>query len=83
MIFHTARLVGLLEAYAVYDPEIGYCQGMSDLLSPIIAVMEEPDESFWCFVGYMRKARHNFRLDEVGIRRRRIRWRRRAWLLGC
>ncbi|KAF0898309.1 hypothetical protein E2562_007161 [Oryza meyeriana var. granulata] len=59
----------LLEAYALYDPEIGYCQGMSDLLSPIIVVMEEDHEAFWCFVGFMRKARHNFRLDEVGIRR--------------
>lgn len=33
MIYHAARLVALLEAYALYDPEIGYCQGMSDLLS--------------------------------------------------
>ncbi|KAJ6867986.1 hypothetical protein NC651_033126 [Populus alba x Populus x berolinensis] len=68
-IFHAARLVAILEAYAVYDPEIGYCQGMSDLLSPIIAVVTEDHEAFWCFVGFMRKARHNFRLDEVGIRR--------------
>ncbi|KAF7095603.1 hypothetical protein CFC21_097728 [Triticum aestivum] len=69
MIYHAARLVALLEAYALYDPEIGYCQGMSDLLSPIIAVMKEDNEAFWCFVGFMKKARHNFRLDEVGIRR--------------
>ncbi|XP_010436144.1 PREDICTED: small G protein signaling modulator 1-like isoform X2 [Camelina sativa] len=68
-IFHAARLVGILEAYAVYDPEIGYCQGMSDLLSPLIAVMEDDVLAFWCFVGFMSKARHNFRLDEVGIRR--------------
>ncbi|XP_008790563.1 small G protein signaling modulator 2-like isoform X2 [Phoenix dactylifera] len=68
-IYHAARLVAILEAYALYDPEIGYCQGMSDLLSPILAVMEEDYEAFWCFVGFMRKARHNFRLDEVGIRR--------------
>ncbi|KAF8379779.1 hypothetical protein HHK36_029228 [Tetracentron sinense] len=68
-IFHAARLVAILEAYALYDTEIGYCQGMSDLLSPIIAVMEEDHEAFWCFVAFMRKARHNFRLDEVGIRR--------------
>ncbi|KAL6349201.1 hypothetical protein AAG906_033857 [Vitis piasezkii] len=46
-IFHAARLVAILEAYALYDSEIGYCQGMS----------------------FMKKARHNFRLDEVGIRR--------------
>lgn len=68
-IYHAARLVAILEAYALYDPEIGYCQGMSDLLSPIAAVLEEDDETFWCFVGFMKKARHNFRLDEVGIRR--------------
>ncbi|XP_052187517.1 rab GTPase-activating protein 22-like isoform X2 [Diospyros lotus] len=68
-IFHAARLVAILEAYALYDPEIGYCQGMSDLLSPIITVIAEDHEAFWCFVGFMKKARHNFRLDEVGIRR--------------
>ncbi|KAH7686904.1 Ypt/Rab-specific GTPase-activating protein GYP7 and related proteins protein [Dioscorea alata] len=68
-IYHAARLVAVLEAYAIYDPEIGYCQGMSDLLTPILTVMDKDDEAFWCFVGFMKKARHNFRLDEVGIRR--------------
>ncbi|XP_027330664.1 GTPase-activating protein gyp7-like isoform X2 [Abrus precatorius] len=68
-IFHAARLVAILEAYALYDSEIGYCQGMSDLLSPILSVISEDHEAFWCFVGFMKKARQNFRLDEVGIRR--------------
>ncbi|GMY30632.1 small G protein signaling modulator 1-like isoform X1 [Fagus crenata] len=68
-VFHAARMVAILEAYALHDPEIGYCQGMSDLLDPIITVFEEDHEAFWCFVGFMRKARHNFRLDEVGIQR--------------
>ncbi|KAL9672406.1 hypothetical protein QQ045_028656 [Rhodiola kirilowii] len=68
-IFHSARLVAILEAYALYDPEIGYCQGMGDLLSPIVTVIAEDHDAFWCFVGFMRKARHNFRLDEVGIKR--------------
>ncbi|OVA14761.1 Rab-GTPase-TBC domain [Macleaya cordata] len=68
-VFHAARLVAILEAYALYDAEIGYCQGMSDLLSPIVAIIEEDFVAFWCFVGFMKKARHNFRLDEVGIRR--------------
>ncbi|KAG0501230.1 hypothetical protein HPP92_001302 [Vanilla planifolia] len=69
MIYHASRLVAVLEAYAMRDPEIGYCQGMSDLLSPILSVMEEDADAFWCFVGFMKKARHNFRLDEFGIRR--------------
>ncbi|KAK9036604.1 hypothetical protein V6N11_078598 [Hibiscus sabdariffa] len=68
-IYHAARLVVILEAYTLYDPEIGYCQGMSDLLSPIISVLEDDFLAFWCFAGFMKKARHNFRLDEVGIRR--------------
>lgn len=68
-IHHASRLVAILEAYAIYDQEIGYCQGMSDLLAPLLAVLEDDDEAFWCFAGFMRKARHNFRLDEVGIRR--------------
>ncbi|CAN6912307.1 unnamed protein product [Brassica oleracea var. botrytis] len=68
-IFHAARLVAILEAYALHDPEIGYCQGMSDLLSPILTVIPEDHEAFWCFVGFMKKARQNFRVDEVGITR--------------
>lgn len=68
-LYHAARLVAILESYALYDRETGYCQGMSDLLSPILAVMEKDHEAFWCFAGFMRKARHNFRRDEVGIQR--------------
>ncbi|KAH9307734.1 hypothetical protein KI387_035645 [Taxus chinensis] len=66
---HAARLVAILETYALYDPEIGYCQGMSDLLSPFVALMDDDYEAFWCFVHFMHVARDNFRLDEVGIRK--------------
>ncbi|KAG0612891.1 hypothetical protein M758_6G060300 [Ceratodon purpureus] len=66
---HAARLVLILEAYTMYDPETGYCQGMSDLLSPFVALIDHDYEAFWCFVKFMEFARHNFRLDEVGIRR--------------
>ena len=66
---HAARLVLILEAYTLYDPITGYCQGMSDLLSPFVALIDEDYEAFWCFVKFMEVARHNFRLDEVGIRR--------------
>lgn len=66
---HAARLVLILEAYTMYDPETGYCQGMSDLLSPFVALIDDDYEAFWCFVKFMEFARHNFRVDEVGIRR--------------
>ncbi|KAF2299448.1 hypothetical protein GH714_031977 [Hevea brasiliensis] len=54
-IFHAARLVKILEAYAIYDSEIGYCQGMSDLLSPIITVITADAEAFWMVVVMFRR----------------------------
>ena len=42
----------LLPFFAVFS---GYVQGMSDLLSPILVLMEDEVEAFWCFVGFMEK----------------------------
>lgn len=66
---HAARLVAILEVYALYDPETGYCQGMGELLSPFVALLDEDYEAFWCFSSFMYAVRQNFRLDEVGIQR--------------
>ncbi len=33
----------------------GYVQGMSDLLAPIMVIMENEVDSFWCFAGFMDK----------------------------
>jgi hypothetical protein len=42
--------------YHVYSPELGYVQGMSDLLSPIYVVYEGDEAaSFWAFCGWMRQ----------------------------
>lgn len=66
---HAARLVSILEVYALYDPETGYCQGMGELLSPFVALLDEDYQAFWCFSSFMYVVRHNFRLDEAGIQR--------------
>ena len=31
----------------------GYVQGMNDLLSPILYLMDDESDAFWCFVGFM------------------------------
>ncbi|KAA3490661.1 TBC1 domain family member 17-like isoform X3 [Gossypium australe] len=41
--------------------------GMSDLLSPILFVMEDESESFWCFVALMERLGPNFNRDQNGM----------------
>ena len=41
--------------FACYFLISGYVQGMSDLLSPILFVMDDEVEAFWCFVGFMSR----------------------------
>ncbi|MFQ6638336.1 hypothetical protein Gotur_014801 [Gossypium turneri] len=44
-----------------------FLQGMSDLLSPILFVMEDESESFWCFVALMERLGPNFNRDQNGM----------------
>eukprot|EP01135_Chromosphaera_perkinsii_P001134 Nk52_evm84s158 gene=Nk52_evmTU84s158 len=50
----------LLTYTTVYDAEHGYVQGMSDLLSPILAIMQDESAAFWCFTGFMKFMKENF-----------------------
>lgn len=43
--------------------QISYCQGMSDLASPILAVMDNEAHAFICFCGIMKRLGGNFRPD--------------------
>ncbi|MCD9638256.1 hypothetical protein HAX54_022108 [Datura stramonium] len=57
----------ILLTYSFYNFDLGYCQGMSDLLSPILYVMEDEPESFWCFVALMERLGPNFNRDQNGV----------------
>ncbi|KAJ8404254.1 hypothetical protein AAFF_G00340270 [Aldrovandia affinis] len=39
--------------YAVFNPDMGYCQGMSDLVAPLLTEVQDESDTFWCFVGLM------------------------------
>ncbi|XP_007507734.1 TBC1 domain family member 25 isoform X1 [Monodelphis domestica] len=60
---HLLALHDLLTTYAVTHPQISYCQGMSDIASPILAVMDNEGHAFICFCGIMKRLEANFRLD--------------------
>jgi hypothetical protein len=45
-----------------------FFQGMSDLLAPILYVMQNEVDAFWCFVGFMDRVSGNFDFEAGGIK---------------
>ena len=52
---HLEQMKDMLLTYNEYNRELGYVQGMSDLLAPIYAVMQDDAVAFWGFVGFMER----------------------------
>ncbi|KAI4379485.1 hypothetical protein MLD38_005775 [Melastoma candidum] len=57
----------ILLTYSFYNFDLGYCQGMSDILSPILYVMGDESKAFWCFVSLMERLGPNFNRDQNGM----------------
>ncbi|KAI5651972.1 rab-GTPase-TBC domain-containing protein [Phthorimaea operculella] len=54
--YNIEVMKNILLNYAVYNPVLGYTQGMSDLLAPVLCEIKNEAEAFWCFVGLMQRA---------------------------
>ncbi|EFN71083.1 TBC1 domain family member 15 [Camponotus floridanus] len=65
---HLEQLYDILMTYVMYNFDLGYVQGMSDLLSPILFLMDNEVDAFWCFVGFMDKVSTNFEMDQKGMK---------------
>lgn len=66
---NVALLQDILMTYVMYNFDLGYVQGMSDLLSPILYVMKNEVDAYWCFVGFMDRVASNFEFDQGGMKR--------------
>ncbi|KAK8926219.1 hypothetical protein KSP39_PZI018201 [Platanthera zijinensis] len=64
---NVAVLRDILLTYSFYNFDLGYCQGMSDFLSPILFVMRDESEAFWTFVALMERLGPNFNRDQSGM----------------
>lgn len=51
-----------------HPQNLGYVQGMSDLLSPLYAVFQDDCLAFWCFVNFMKRMSRNFVRSQAGMR---------------
>ncbi|RLN10649.1 hypothetical protein BBJ28_00005220 [Nothophytophthora sp. Chile5] len=47
-----AKIRRVLRAYVVYNPRVGYCQGMGFLVRLLTEVAEAEADIFWLFVGF-------------------------------
>lgn len=65
---HLEQMKDMLLTYDEYNRDLGYVQGMSDLLAPIYAVMQDDAVAFWGFVGFMDRMERNFLRDQSGMR---------------
>ncbi|XP_041364578.1 TBC1 domain family member 15-like [Gigantopelta aegis] len=60
---HLTELREILITLSAYNPKLGYAQGMNDILSRFLFVMDSEVETYWCFKHYMEKIEEEFSED--------------------
>jgi hypothetical protein len=65
---NVEKLRRILMSYSFFNFDVGYVQGMNDLLAPILFVFQGDEaEAFWCFVALMRQRAKFFDADQAGM----------------
>ena len=54
-----------IEAVALLPSSVACLQGMSDLAAPLVFIMRDEAEAFWCFAALMERLQSNFHTDSV------------------
>lgn len=62
----------VLMTYCMYNFDLGYVQGLSDLLSPILYVTQNEVDAFWCFAGFMALVHENFEESQEAMKRQLV-----------
>ncbi|KAM6307730.1 uncharacterized protein O3Q21_012574 isoform 2-T2 [Podargus strigoides] len=66
---HLDALQALLTTFALGHPRLSYCQGMSDVAAPLLAVLDDEAQAFLCFCALMRRLAPRFRPGGRGLAR--------------
>lgn len=64
---NIASLFNILTTYALNHPTVSYCQGMSDIASPLLVTMGDEAQAYICFCAVMARLKSNFMLDGIAM----------------
>ncbi|KAK9756881.1 hypothetical protein RND81_01G127000 [Saponaria officinalis] len=64
---NQAKLWNILAIYAWLDSDVSYVQGMNDICSPMVILLENEADAYWCFERAMRRLRDNFKTSATSI----------------
>lgn len=64
---HLEQMKDMLLTYNEHNRDLGYVQGMSDLLAPIYAIEQDDAVAFWGFAKFMERMERNFLRDQSGM----------------
>ncbi|KAK3093405.1 hypothetical protein FSP39_015181, partial [Pinctada imbricata] len=56
-------LRNILITFSAFNSDIGYAQGMNDILAQFLVVFDSEVEAYWCFSNYMKKIQREFTED--------------------
>ncbi|XP_045161678.2 TBC1 domain family member 15-like [Mercenaria mercenaria] len=63
-----SMLRDILITYATFHSDVGYAQGMNDILARFLFIFDSEVEAFWCFHNYLDKIKNDF-LEEGMIKK--------------
>ncbi|XP_002159654.1 TBC1 domain family member 25 isoform X1 [Hydra vulgaris] len=64
---NIVSLFNILTTFALNNPEISYCQGMSDLAAPLLVVIGDEVLAYLSFCKVMERLRNNFLLKGTAL----------------
>ncbi|CAG5132877.1 unnamed protein product [Candidula unifasciata] len=64
---NTLSLFHILVTFALTHPDVSYCQGMSDLASPLLVTQKNEGQAYICFCALMRRLHTNFTTEGSAI----------------
>lgn len=66
---HLYTMREILLTFNEYNENLGYVQGMTDLLSPLYVIIQDEVLVFWAFANFMELMERNFVRDQTGMKK--------------